>query len=331
MSEAILISRTDDVAAAAAHDRAVYLSVVIPVFNEEASLPALFARLYPVLDGLGYPYEILFTNDGSVDRSGELLAQQHALRRRETRVIEFNANYGQQMAVMAGFERARGQVIVTLDADLQNPPEEIPKLLTKIAAGYDCVGGYRIDRQDTAFRRYASRLVNFIRQKTTNIEMTDHGCMLRAYTRAVTLAVVRSGASNTMIPPLAYSFASRPTEVPVRHEKRHGGHSTYSLGRLVRLNFDLITGFSIAPLQWFTMFGLACAGSSVLFLLFLAARSLLGGTAGSGLVALFGVLFFLLSVAIVGIGLVGEYAGRTYQALRNRQRYVVSRVLEALE
>lgn len=331
MNEAIAISTTDGVVAPATHDRAVHLSVVIPVFNEEPNLPVLFARLYPVLDALGFRYEVIFTNDGSSDRSGELLIRQHELRPRETRVIEFNANYGQQMAVMAGFERARGQIVVTLDADLQNPPEEIPKLLAQIAAGYDCVGGYRIDRQDTAFRRYSSRLINFVRQKTTNIEMTDHGCMLRAYTRAVTSAMVRSGASNTMIPALAYSFASRPTEVPVRHEKRHGGRSSYSFPRLVRLNFDLITAFTLAPLQWFTILGLACAGGSLLFLFFLGARRLFFGSPGDVMVTLFGVLFFLVSVAIVGIGLVGEYAGRTYQVMRNRQRYFVSRVLEASE
>jgi len=310
---------------------AVQLSVVIPVYNEELNLPSLFARLYPVLDGLGRSYEVIFTNDGSADRSRELLAAQFAARPKETRVIEFNANYGQHMAIMAAFERVRGEVIVTLDADLQNPPEEIPKLLAAIDAGHDCVGGARLDRQDSAFRRYASRLVNFVRRQTTSIEMTDQGCMLRAYSRAVVDAIVRSGAINTFIPALAYSFASKPTEVAVRHEERHAGVSNYSLYKLVRLNFDLITAFTLMPLQLFTIVGMACAAGSFVLVLILAARRLIIGPEEGGLFTLFGILFFLISVAIVGIGLIGEYVGRTYQVVRSRQRYFVSHVLETKE
>jgi len=310
---------------------AVQLSVVIPVYNEELNLPSLFARLYPVLDGLGRSYEVIFTNDGSADRSRELLAAQFAARPKETRVIEFNANYGQHMAIMAAFERVRGEVIVTLDADLQNPPEEIPKLLAAIDAGHVCVGGARLDRQDSAFRRYASRLVNFVRRQTTSIEMTDQGCMLRAYSRAVVDAIVRSGAINTFIPALAYSFASKPTEVAVRHEERHAGVSNYSLYKLVRLNFDLITAFTLMPLQLFTIVGMACAAGSFVLVLILAARRLIIGPEEGGLFTLFGILFFLISVAIVGIGLIGEYVGRTYQVVRSRQRYFVSHVLETKE
>ncbi|HWA85386.1 MAG TPA: glycosyltransferase, partial [Opitutus sp.] len=219
------------------------LSVVIPVYNEELNLPTLFARLYPVLDGLGRSYEVIFTNDGSADRSLQLLKAQHAARPDVTRVIDFNANYGQHMAVMAAFERVRGEIVVSLDADLQNPPEEIPKLIEKIDAGHDYVGGYRLNRQDSFFRKYASRLINFVRRRTTNIEMTDQGCMLRAYRRPVIEAIVQSGAINTFIPALAYSFAGNPAEVGVKHEERHAGVSNYSLYQLIRLNFDLITGF----------------------------------------------------------------------------------------
>ena len=308
-----------------------HLSVVIPVFNEELNLPALFARLYPVLDALGRRYEVIFTNDGSGDRSGELLAAQHALRPKETRVIEFNANYGQHMAIMAAFERVRGEVIVTLDADLQNPPEEIPKLLEQIAAGHDYVGGYRLKRQDSLFRTLASKLINFVRSKTTNIEMTDQGCMLRAYTRPVVDAIVRSGAINTFIPALAYSFSSRPAEVGVQHDERNAGASNYSLYQLIRLNFDLITGFSLVPLQIFTIFAMLCSGGSFLLVLVLAYRRLFLGAEAEGVFTLFGMVFFLLSVCMVGIGLIGEYIGRTYQVVRARQRYFVSHILEAVE
>jgi len=314
---------------ASAVPAAVALSIVIPVYNEEANLPVLFARLYPVLDGLGRPYEVVFTNDGSADRSFALLQAQHAARPDVTRVIDFNANYGQHMAIMAAFERVRGEVIVTLDADLQNPPEEIPKLLERIDAGHDYVGGFRLDRQDSLFRTWASRLVNLVREKTTNIEMTDQGCMLRAYRRPIIDAIVRSGAINTFIPALAYSFSGHPAEVGVRHEERHAGVSNYSFYRLVRLNFDLITGFSLAPLQVFTMFALACSAGSFLLVLILAGRRLILGPEEGGLFTLFGILFFLVSVTMVGIGLIGEYVGRTYQVVRARQRYHVRETLES--
>ena len=306
----------------------VFLSIVIPVFNEEANLPTLFRRLYPVLDALGRRYEIIFTNDGSADASFALLRDQHAMRPDVTRVIDFNANYGQHMAVMAAFERVKGEVIVTLDADLQNPPEEIPKLIEKIDAGHDYVGGYRLNRQDSFFRKWASRLVNFVRRKTTSIEMTDQGCMLRAYRRPVIEAIVHSGAINTFIPALAYSFSSHPAEVGVKHEERHAGVSNYSFYKLVRLNFDLITGFSLAPLQFFTLFALACAAGSFLLVLILAYMRIFLADDTHGVFTLFAIVFFLLSVCMVGIGLIGEYVGRTYQVVRARQRYFVREILE---
>ena len=304
------------------------LSVVIPVYNEEPNLPSLFARLYPVLDGLGRPYEVIFTNDGSADRSFALLKAQFAARPDVTRVIDFNANYGQHMAIMEAFERVRGDIVVTLDADLQNPPEEIPKLVALIDAGHDYVGGFRIERRDSLFRTMASKIINSVRRQTTSIEMTDQGCMLRAYRRPVIDAVVQSGAINTFIPALAYTFSGNPTEVGVRHEERHAGVSNYTFYRLVRLNFDLITGFSLAPLQYFTMFALACSAGSFVLVVILALRRLILGPEEGGLFTLFGILFFLISVTMVGIGLIGEYVGRTYLVVRVRQKYHVKQILE---
>ena len=309
----------------------VALSVVIPVYNEELNLPMLFARLYPVLDQLGRRYEIVFTNDGSQDRSIELLKAQHAARPDVTRLIDFNANYGQHMAIMAAFERVRGEVIVTLDADLQNPPEDIPVLLAKIEAGHDYVGGYRLKRNDTFFRTYASKLINGVRAATTNIKMTDQGCMLRAYRRPIIDAIVRSGAINTFIPALAYSFSSNPAEVGVNHEERHAGVSNYSFYKLVRLNFDLITGFSLAPLQLFTLFALASSAGSFILVIVLALRRLIIGPEEGGMFTLFGIVIFLLSVAMVGIGLIGEYVGRSYQVVRTRQQYFVKEIVETRE
>src|SRR5919107_501327 len=240
------------------------LSVVVPVYNEEAGLPALFARLYPALDALQVPYEVIFVNDGSRDRSAALLREQFTARPDVTRVILFNANYGQHLAILAGFERVRGQRVVTLDADLQNPPEEIGKLLTAMDAGADYVGGVRLRREDAWWRRTASRLMNRLRERITGIRMTGQGCMLRAYSRDIVQAVAASREVSTYIPALAYTFAARPTEVEVEHEERAAGESKYSFYKLVRLNFDLVTGFSLVPLQLFSMFGMAVSALAVL-------------------------------------------------------------------
>jgi undecaprenyl-phosphate 4-deoxy-4-formamido-L-arabinose transferase len=309
------------------------ISVVIPVYNEEANLEPLFQRLTVVLDQLGRSYEIVFTNDGSRDRSLELLRGFHQKRPTQVRVIDFNGNYGQHMAILAALERARGEIVVTLDADLQNPPEEIPKLLAKMAEGYDVVGGVRQNRQDTFLRTHLSRLINFVRERTTDIRMTDQGCMLRAYRRPVVEAIVRSGERATFIPALAYKFAARNGEVEVAHAARAAGESKYNYYKLLRLNFDLVTGFTLVPLQVFTLFSLACAAGSFLLVLVLALGRLFLGSAWAvdGVFTLFAILFFLVSVCMIGIGLIGEYVGRAYQCVQQRPRFVVREILERAE
>ncbi|HEY6720645.1 MAG TPA: glycosyltransferase [Burkholderiales bacterium] len=304
------------------------VSVVVPVYNEEAVLPALFARLYPALDALGTSYEVVFVNDGSVDRSAALLREEFRKRPDSTRIILFNGNYGQHMAIMAGFEHCRGERVVTLDADLQNPPEEIAKLLAKMNEGYDYVGGVRLERQDTAFRRNASRMMNAIRERITRIHMTDQGCMLRAYSRTIVDAINGCREVNTFIPALAYTFAERPTEIEVAHEERPAGESKYSLYSLVRLNFDLVTGFSAMPLQLFSLTGIAIALLSIAFVMFLAIRRLVVGPEAEGLFTLFGLAFFLIGITLFGIGLLGEYVGRIYEQVRQRPRYLIQAILE---
>ena len=173
------------------------LSVIIPVYNEEEGLPALFARLYAALDALHTTYEIVFINDGSRDRSAALLREQFQKRPDVTRVILFNGNFGQHMAIMAGFSHARGHRVVTLDADLQNPPEEIGSLMAAMDDGHDYVGTIRRDRQDSAFRRYASRVMNRVRERITRVKMTDQGCMLRAYSRDIVDAMAAIRARST--------------------------------------------------------------------------------------------------------------------------------------
>jgi undecaprenyl-phosphate 4-deoxy-4-formamido-L-arabinose transferase len=304
------------------------LSVVIPVYNEEAVLPALFARLYAALDALGTSYEVIFVNDGSADRSAALLRGQFENRPDATRVILFNGNFGQHLAIMAGFEASRGERVVTLDADLQNPPEEIAKLLAKMDEGYDYVGSVRRERQDTAFRRGASRMMNALRERITRIRMADQGCMLRAYSRDIVDAVNSCHEINTFVPALAYTFARRPTEIEVAHEERAAGDSKYSLYGLVRLNFDLVTAFSLMPLQLFSLSGIAIALLSVTFVIFLAVRRVVVGPEAEGVFTLFGIAFFLIGMTLFGIGLLGEYVGRIYEQVRQRPRYLVQAVLE---
>jgi len=283
------------------------LSVVIPVYNEEQVLPTLFARLYPALDALGIGYECVFVNDGSKDRSAALLRQQFQQRPRETRVVLFHANFGQHSAVMAGLAYARGEYVVTLDADLQNPPEEIGKLVEKLDQGYDYVGTIRQQRQDRLWRRTLSKGVNKVREWITPVRITDQGCMMRGYSRFVVEALNQTREVNTFIPAL---------------------DSLYSL---IRLNFDLITGFSVVPLQLFSMVGMAVSLLSAALMIVLLARRLILGSEAEGLFTLFAIMFFFIGLALFGIGLLGEYVGRIYTQVRERPRYVVEAVLEDIE
>jgi undecaprenyl-phosphate 4-deoxy-4-formamido-L-arabinose transferase len=304
------------------------LSVVIPVYNEEASLPMLFTRLYPALDALGKAYEIIFINDGSRDRSAAMLTQQHKLRSDVTRVILFNGNFGQHRAILAGFAHARGSQIVTLDADLQNPPEDIGVLLAEMDKGHDYVGSIRRQRNDSWWRHVASRMMNKMRERITRIKMTDQGCMMRAYSRGVIDMVNQCSEMNTFIPALAYTFSHNPTEVIVGHEERHAGESKYSLYSLIRLNFDLMTGFSVVPLQLFSMVGMLISGGSALLVAYLFFRRLVIGPEEGGLFTLFAIAFFLIGIALFGVGLLGEYIGRIYMEVRQRPRYQIATILD---
>lgn len=305
-----------------------YLSVVIPVYNEQDNLEMLFQRLTTALDNIGKPYEIIFTNDGSKDKTAEILNELHQRRPEQIRVIHFNGNFGQHMAIIAAFERVRGEVIVTLDADLQNPPEEIAKLLVAYEQGFDVVGGARQNRQDSSFRKYASKLNNIIRHKITGIRMTDQGSMLRAYSRRVVDLMAQSGESSMFIPALAYKLANNPTEVEVAHDARLAGDSKYSIYKLLRLNFDLMTGFSLVPLQAFTVFGMIVSLLSALFVIYMFIRRIIIGPEAEGLFTLFAILFFLVGTVLMGLGIVGEYIGRIYQEVRKRPRFVIKEVLD---
>lgn len=302
------------------------VSVVIPVFNEEGNLPALLPRLLPALAGLGRPFEVVLVDDGSRDRSLELLKASAAANPGVVRVVELVRNAGQHMAIMAAFTAVAGEYVITLDADLQNPPEEIPKLVRQMEAGHDVVGTIRVKRQDSFFRKAASRLVNRTTAAITGMRLHDYGCMLRGYHRDVVDVMTASDESSTFIPALAQQYARRPVEIEVEHAERTAGESKYSLYKLIRLNFDLMTGFSVVPLQIFTLLGFLTALWGVGFGFFLLARRLVVGAEVEGVFTLFALAFVVMGVLMAGIGIVGEYVGRIYQQVRGRPRFLIRKV-----
>lgn len=307
----------------------VDVSVLIPVYNEEDVLPLLFARLYPVLDALGRSYEVVFVNDGSQDRSSELLSQQHRERPDVTSAIFLSANAGQHAALIAGFQHIRGQYVITLDADLQNPPEEIPALVAEMDKGFDYVGTIRESRHDSRWRDVSSRLMNAVRERITNIRITDQGCMFRGYSADIALAIAESNESQTFIPALAYLYAAKPTEITVAHEHRAAGESKYSLFKLIQLNFDLMTSFSSMPLQLISLTGIVVSLLSLLFVVYLAYRRIFVGPEVEGVFTLFGIAIFMMGLLLFSVGMLGEYIGRINNQVRKRRRYRVAKVLQA--
>ena len=283
------------------------ISIVIPVYNEEQNIRALSSRLFPVMDSLHRPYEVIFVNDGSKDSSLALLLNEYKARPEVVRVIDFNANFGQHTAIMAGFRASRGESVITLDADLQNPPEEIPRVAAELDAGHDAVGTIRKNRRDTFFRRTASRIVNKLMNRLTGFSLKDYGCMLRGYSRAIVDIINEAGEASTFLPALAQKFAGSPIEIEVAHSKREKGASKYNMFYLLRLYFDLMTAFTNIPLQLITMSG--------------------------GVIFGLGVIMLRLDCVLSGftvfcVGLVGEYVGRIYQEVRKRPRYVIRKIYE---
>ncbi len=300
------------------------ISVVVPFYNEEDSLPELASRLSRVLASLPGPAEAIFVDDGSRDRSVEVLrAAPWAGSTR--RILRLARNYGQHAAVLAGMRASSGEVIVTLDADLQNPPEEIPRLLAAIGEGHDVVGGYRAARRDPWLRRIASRLANAWIARVTGVRIRDHGCMLRAYRRDIVERMAACGETASFLPVLAHQFTDRVHEVPVMHDARKAGRSKYSPGRLLSLGFDLMTGFSIAPLRMLSFAGLGCFVASLGLGALLLVQRLLRGPhwAVEGVFTLFAALFLLAGVQFLAFGLLGEYVGRIYREVLRRPAYVV--------
>jgi undecaprenyl-phosphate 4-deoxy-4-formamido-L-arabinose transferase len=302
------------------------ISIVIPVYNESTNLRALWARLNPVVSGLGRECEVIFVDDGSRDDSLEIL-RGFAADDARVRVVELARNFGQHSALLAGFRNCHGEIIVTLDADLQNPPEEIPKLIAAIEAGNDVVGGWREERQDRAYRRMASRLQNRLTSMIVGVPMHDYGCMLRAYRRHIIETVVECDEKAAFVPALANTFAKRVAEIPVGHAERSGGESKYNLFSLAHLSLNLITGFSLLPMRALSLTGVGIfILDAILAAVLLGHRLIYGPQQEGALWTLFSVLFFFVGLMFLALGLIGEYIGRIYMEVRRRPNYIVRAV-----
>jgi undecaprenyl-phosphate 4-deoxy-4-formamido-L-arabinose transferase len=306
------------------------LSIVIPMFNEERNIPALFTRLIPVCSALPFPWEIVCVNDGSRDRTPALI-REWAAKHSQIVLVDFVRNFGQHAAVTAGFANALGEWIITLDADLQNPPEEIPHLVQQFQAGHDLINTIRRDRQDTWFRKTASKITNKVVRNLSGIKLNDFGCMLRGYSKQVAQQVVRCRENRTFIPALATLFAANPVEIQVGHAERAEGESKYPLSKLLQLQLDLITNFSVQPLRLLFIAGIAFA----VFGFAIGATLLIGRVvydavwAANGVLTVLGFLLIFLGAQFFALGLVGEYVGRILLQVRLREPWVVKTVERA--
>jgi undecaprenyl-phosphate 4-deoxy-4-formamido-L-arabinose transferase len=307
-----------------------FVSILVPVYNEEENLPILIGRLLAVAATIDKKIEIILVDDGSRDRSRELILQASEQHPDQIIGILLNRNYGQHSAIMAGFEYSTGEAVITLDADLQNPPEEIPKLLAEIDKGCDVVGTIRMNRQDSFFRRQSSRIVNYVVRRVTGVDMSDYGCMLRAYRRSIVDAMLSCHERSTFIPILANSFGRNTSEVEVEHAEREHGDSKYRLMDLINLQFDLLTSITTAPLRLLSMMGFGIAILGFLFGTGLLIMRLIYGVEWGidGIVPLFAVLFVFIGAQFVGMGLLGEYLGRVYVDVRARPRYFIQKVVD---
>jgi undecaprenyl-phosphate 4-deoxy-4-formamido-L-arabinose transferase len=302
------------------------LSVIVPILNEAPTLEELANRLVCTLHRMGKSYEVIFVDDGSTDDSAKLLKELYELHAM-IKVIRLNRNYGQHMAIFAGFERARGEVVITLDGDLQNPPEEIPRLLEKIREGHDVVCGQRLSRQDPLQRRLLSSLASKLASRLVGVTMGDYGSMLRAYRRPVVQQILRCQDRSMYIPALANSFAGSIAAIPVEHRRRMAGDSRYNLLGLLRLMADLATGLSLLPIRLISLTGALLALFGVGFGLYIALQSLHGSP--QTMVRLLMALILLTSgLQLVALGVIGEYVGRTCIEVRQRPRYVIQELWE---
>ncbi len=310
------------------------LSIVIPIHNEEPAILPLYDRLTRVLEGLQRPYEILFVDDASTDRSFELLANLVETDAR-LKVIRLRRNFGQTPALAAGFDEAQGSIIISLDGDLQHEPEDIPKLLEKIDQGYDIASGWRKVRLDNAVtRKIPSRIANWLMAKASGIELHDFGTTFKAYRAEIIKDVNLYGELHRFIPALASFYGARVIEVPIKNVPRPSGASHYGLGRTFHVFFDIITikfilKYMTRPMHFFGKWGLAGTGMGGLILLYLAVKKLIWGdelVMQHGPLMLAGALAFLAGLMMFSTGLLGEMLTRTYFESQGRRIYAVREI-----
>jgi len=310
------------------------VSVVIPLLNEEESVGRLHEGLKPVLDNLGKSYEVIFIDDGSTDGTYPALLK---LREQDSNllIIRFRRNYGQTAAFSAGFDLARGDVIVTMDGDLQNDPNDIPRLLEKIEEGYDVVSGWRIDRKDVFLtRRLPSQIANALISKVTGVKLHDYGCSLKAYRREVVKNIKLYGEMHRFIPALASWIGILVAEVPVNHHARKHGRSKYGLGRTVKVLLDLMTvkfllDYATRPIQIFGLMGLLSFGVGTLLGIYLTiVRLFFNQPLADRPIVLLAVLLVMLGVQLIIMGLLGELIVRTYHEAQGKPIYMIREVSE---
>lgn len=309
------------------------LSIIIPVYNEEENIAALFAQLREALTDIGRSYEIIAVDDGSRDGSFELLKELHD-QDDHLQVVRFRRNFGQTAAFAAGFDQSRGDVVITMDADLQNDPADIPLLLAEVDKGYDVVSGWRVDRQDAfVTRRLPSVVANWLISQVTGVHLHDYGCSLKAYRREVVKGVQLYGELHRFIPALSSWMGVSVTEIPVRHHARRFGKSKYGISRTIRVLLDLLTvrfllSYSTRPIQIFGGLGLLSflVGTALgVYLTFV--KLALGQDIGSRPLLLLAVLLMLVGVQLITMGLLGELVVRTYYESQGKRIYVVRDVL----
>lgn len=309
------------------------LSVIIPVFDEEDNLTPLYLALKPVLEGLGKSFEIVFVDDGSKDGSERVLRALNA-RDPSCRVIRFRRNFGQTAAMAAGFTHARGDVMITLDADLQNDPNDIPTLLKKVDEGYDVVSGWRIRRKDKfVTRRIPSICANWLISRITGVRLHDYGCTLKAYKREVAQNIELYGEMHRFIPAIASWMGVNVAEVPVNHLPRQYGRSKYGLSRTIRVFLDLITvkfllSYATKPLQMFGSVGVGASLLGFVMAMYLSFDKLIRGHGLANRPALFlAILLILVGIQFITMGLLGEMMVRIYHEGQGKPIYVIREIL----
>lgn len=310
------------------------LSVVVPVYNEVESLPHLIEAIASTLNATQLTYELICVDDGSTDGSAEVLKKESRVRS-YLRSIILRRNYGQTPAMAAGFNHAKGPIIITLDADLQNDPADIPQMLAKLEEGYDLVSGWRKNRQDAALTRLLpSKIANWLISKITGVQLHDYGCSLKAYRAELIADMNLYGELHRFLPALAYIEGARITEMPVNHHARRFGRSKYGLGRTFRVMMDLLTIFFMKkfltrPMHVFGLFGVLAMASGMLLGLYLTYVKLWSGQdIGDRPLLILAVLLLLAGMQLFSFGLLGELLMRTYHESQNRPIYRVREIID---